>query len=236
MEKKRDKRGRLILEEMPYNGLRKVIGDRMSESLARAPQGTVMSRADMSNVIKFRQEQKLRGFAISYTDIFVKIIACAVKELPIMNSTRNDDVITIFESVNVGVAIKIDSAIVVPVVSEAQDKTVIEIAKETREMITNVRNGDFASVPMGGGTITVNNLGMFDVDGCTPFVNLPEASILAIGSIRQEAVVDEDGRIVAKPMTTLSLTIDHSIADGGPAAEFLGIMKKIMAEPEMYLI
>jgi pyruvate dehydrogenase E2 component (dihydrolipoamide acetyltransferase) len=236
MEKKRDKKGRVILQEIPYTGIRKIIGQRMRQSLDTAPQGTVITRADMTYIVKLKEELQEKNVRVSYTDIFIKLLACALKEIPILNATRNDEVITIFETVNVGIAVKAGSALVVPVVFDVQNKNVIEIAKETKDLIANVRGGKLELVPMEGGTITINNLGMFDVDGCTPFVNLPEASILAIGTIRKDVWVEEDNNIAVKPVTTLSLTIDHSITDGAPAAQFLGIIKGMMKKPEIYVL
>lgn len=236
MEKKTDKRGRTIIEEIPYQGIRKVIGQRMLQSLTTVPQGSIMVRADMTKIVAFREKLKADGVKVSYTDIFAKLIACAVQEVPIINSTRDDKNITVLESVNVGIAVKASSDLVVPVISNVQSKSLKEIADESRTIIENAREKKYHLIPMDGGTITLNNLGMFNVEACTPVLNPPEAAILAVGSIRKEAWVDKNDNITVRPVTTLSLTIDHAIMDGGPAGEFIGAIKKMMDAPEQYLL
>lgn len=236
MEKKVDARGRVISEEISYSGIRKMIGTRMRNSLDSSPQASMSARADMSKVVELRKKLAEEGLKVTYTDIFIKIVGCVVKELPIINSTRDDKVITIYETVNAGIATKVGSELVVPVIFDVCNKSLREIAIETKEIIENAREGNYGKIPLEGATITVNNLGMYDIDVCTPIINAPESTILALGAIRNEAWVDEDMSIVVKPIATLSLTNDHSIYDGSQVAECLCILKKIMKDPQKYIL
>lgn len=237
MEQQIDKYGRVIKEVIPYTGMRKVIGTRMRQSLDVAPQGTCMSRADMSKMIELRKKLKAEGKSVTFVDMFVKATVCALKELPIANASRDDNNIYVYETVNVGIAVNVDnSAVVAPVIRNAQDLSLLEIAETTRDLIEKARQKDFAHIPFDGATITVNNLGMYDVDGCTPFINLPEAMMVCFGATRPTAWVDEDNQIVVRPVTTLSITNDHTITDGGQCAQLAGFIKQVMNDPEAYLL
>ncbi|MBS7528579.1 2-oxo acid dehydrogenase subunit E2 [Fusibacter paucivorans] len=236
MEKTVDKFGRIIRNEIPYDGIRKVIGTRMKASLDNAPQGTVMTRVDMSQIIAYRKKLASSGIKVSYTDILAKCVVFAIEETPFVNATRDDKAIYVFETINVGIAVMVDELLVVPVLYNAQTKSIEEIADETKAMVKNARDKRFDLIPMGGATFTLNNLGIFDVEGCTPFVNPPESSILAVGAIKKEAWVTEEETIEIRPVTTLSLTIDHSILDGGMAAKFLSAMKKVLNNLDDYLL
>ena len=237
MEQTTDKYGRLIKEQIPYPGIRKIIGTRMRQSLDVAPQGTCMSRADMSKLLELRTELKKEGKSVTFLDLFVKSVACALKMLPIANSSRDDDFIYVYETMNIAIAVNVDNnSVIAPVIRNAQDMSLLEIAEETRDLIEKARNKDFAHIPMDGATITVNNLGMYDVDGCTPFINLPEAMMVTFGATRPTAWVDDDNQIVVRPVTTISITNDHTITDGGQTAQFAGAIKTVMKDPRTYLL
>lgn len=235
MEKKTDRRGRIIREEIPFTGIREVIGKRMTESLHKSPQGSVSARYDVSKLAAFRQELKAKGQTVSFTDLFVKIVAVAVKELPVMNSTLENGVITVYDTVNVGIAVQVDDILVVPVLNNVQEKSIEEISRDSKEMIDNARNRRFDKLYMDGATITVNNLGMFYIDSCTPIVNYPETAILGIGKISKEAWVGEDGAIEVRDAATLSLSINHAVVDGGQTGAFMRLMKNVLDAPELYI-
>ncbi len=235
MEKQVDKRGRVIAQQIPLRGVRKVIGQRMRQSLDTAPQATIMSKADMSQVVKFRKELKEKGISVSFTDIFIKATAFAAQEIPMANATRDEKFITVFETVNAGIAVMAGDLLIVPVVTNVHEKSLEEISKETKEIIANARAMKFDRIPLDGATITVNNLGMFDVDECTPVVNMPEAAIIAFGAMRKEVWVEDDGSFVAKETAQLSLSFDHAIIDGGMAGQFIMALKKVLAAPQEYI-
>jgi len=235
MEKKTDRRGRVILREIPFTGIRQVIGQRMRQSLDTAPQGSVFARFDMSAVVALRESCQSKGDKVSFTDIMIKAVAAAAKECPGMNSALENDVITVYETVNVGIAVQVDDILVVPVINGADEKSLLEIAADTKVAIDNARNRRFDKLYMDGATITVNNLGKFYIDGCTPVINPPETAILGMGKIGKEAWVDENDQIVARQVATLSITINHAVVDGGQTGEFLGALKRILDSPADYI-
>ncbi|MGG4198489.1 2-oxo acid dehydrogenase subunit E2 [Peribacillus frigoritolerans] len=232
----KDQLGRVIKEIIPVKGTRRIIGKRMKESLERSPQGTAMVKADMSGLVRYREMLKSCGENISFVDLFVKVAGLALEENPILNSSLKENEIIIYQSINIGIAVFIDTSLFVPVITDVQSKSLQEISSEIKEIITKLKEKRYAEVQMSGSTFTVNNMGMLEIDGFTPFINPPEAAILGIGKTRREVVVDEtDDSIVIRPMTTLSLTNDHAVVDGVPVANFLSSLKKFMNKPEEYL-
>jgi len=231
---RKDNRNRLIREEIPVTGIRKVIGKRMKMSLDSMPQGGVMARFDMSQVVKLKEEYHVRNTPISYTDIMVKVVGAVVQEVPIMNSIQENDLITVFDTVNVGIAVKVDDVLVVPVINDVNHKSLLEVAEETRRTIELARKHRFDQICMEGSTITVNNLGMYYLEGLHPILNPPETAQLAIGRISKEAWVDEKDAIVVRPVATLSLVINHTVVDGGQVGEFMTFLSKIIQRPKEY--
>ena len=232
----KDKRGRIILERIPYAGMREFIGQRMRASLDIAPQGSMMAQADMKNVISFRETLKSRGYRVSFVDIFTKIVACAIEKVPIINATLDEEKrsIIVYKTINAGIAVRVEHGVVVPVINDIQDKDVLKIAAESKDYIAKARDNRFSEIPLDGATI--NNLGIFKIDGCTPFLNLPEATMLCLGSIRETPWVDEHGQIVVRPVITLTGTNDHRVNDGADLAEFLDYVQEIMRQPEAYCL
>mgnify|MGYP000886959589 CR=1 FL=1 len=228
--------GRIIEKTLPIVGVRKTIATRMEESLKRSPQVSGFSKTDMSALVEFKQKLASQGHNISYTEMFVKIAAVALEQHPMLNSSRQDNKIIIYKSKNIGVAIAADNGILmVPVVKNAESKSLIEISNEVKELIKKVKTGKITQDDMVGGTFTVSSVGMFDVDGATPILNAPEAALLAIGVIRKEPVVEDDDSIKIRPVAFLSMTLDHAVIDGVPGAKFLMTVKEIVGNPEQYL-
>lgn len=226
---------KIIREIKPLSGLRKIIGERMAESLRRSPQGTMTTRADMTELIALKDYYKSQGHKVTFTDMFVKIVALAFQSNPIINSAIEDGKLVIYQSANIGVAVGTEGGLLVPVIKNAEKKSILEISREVKEMSKKIKENHIKTEDMTGGTFTISNLGMFDVDIITPIINPPEAAILAIGTTHKEVVVLEDGATCVKPLTTLSLTADHAIMDGLPAVKFLASIKEIMKNPREYL-
>ncbi|MFB3168371.1 2-oxo acid dehydrogenase subunit E2 [Neobacillus sp. 179-C4.2 HS] len=236
MNHTKDQFGREIKEIIPVKGSRKIIGRRMKESLERSPQGTAMVKADMTGLIRYRAMLKERGETISFVDLFVKVAGLALDENPMLNASLQENEIIVYQSIHIGIAVFIEGNLYVPVIQDVQDKNILEISSEVKGIIMKLKEKRFKDVLMNGSTFTVNNMGMLEIDGFTPFINPPEAAILGIGKTRKEVVVDESGdTIVIKPMTTLSLTNDHAVVDGVPVAKFLESFKRIMNKPEDFL-
>jgi pyruvate dehydrogenase E2 component (dihydrolipoamide acetyltransferase) len=212
-----------VKEVIPLAGIKKTTAERVSRSMKTAPHSTVVMEVDMTNAVKIRKEKQT-----SYTELLVKAIASALKTHPLLNSTlTEDEKIKVYEDINVGVAVATAQGLVVPVIHNADSKSIEEIASELRELAEKAREGKLAKEDVAGGTFTITNLGMYGVDLFTPIINPPEAAILGVGKAVDKPVV-EGTEIVIKPVMTLSLSYDHRIVDGAPAAQFLQEIKKIL--------
>jgi len=211
-----------VREVVPLAGIRKTTAERVSLSARTAPHSTITMEADMSKVERLRQRTD-----VSYTDVLVKAVGQALKEHMYMNSTLENDQIKVFEDINVGVAVATEKGLVVPVVHNADKKTLSEVAATLKELIAKTKGDKLAKDDVTGGTFTITNLGMYGVDTFIPIINPPEAAILGVGRIAQRPTV-ENGEIKIKPITQLSLSYDHRIVDGAPAAQFLQKIRQIL--------
>jgi pyruvate dehydrogenase E2 component (dihydrolipoamide acetyltransferase) len=218
-----------VREVVPLTGIRKTGAERVSLSARTAPQSTITMEVDMSSTVKLRERVH-----VSYTDMLVKAVAKALAEHPIINSTLENEKIKIFADINVGVAGATESGLVVPVVYDADRKTLEEVASVLKKLIEKTKQGRLTKEELTGGTFTITNLGMYGVDVFTPIVNPPETAILGVGRVVERPVV-VDEHIAVKPVMQLSLTFDHRVVDGVPAAKFLQKVKQVMENPNVLL-
>lgn len=209
-----------IKETLTLTGFRKTSAEKLAASFRTAPHSTVIMEVDASNAKKLHEELQ-----VSYTAILVKITAKALLEHPMLNSTLDGNKIKIFKDVNIGVAVATDNGLVVPVVHEANKKTVREINSIIEGFMEKAKQGKFTKEELTGGTFTITNLGMYGVDFFLPIINPPEAAILGVGRIAEKPVVSE-GKIEISPVLMLSLAYDHRIVDGAPATQFLKSIKE----------
>jgi len=215
-----------IKEVITLTGYKKTSAERVSTSFRTAPHSTVFMEVDVSRSMKLHENRK-----ISYTAILVKAAAESLVQHSMLNSTLEGNHVKIFEDVNVGVAVATEKGLVVPVVHNANMKSLDEIDIMVRELGEKSRQGKLEKEDLTGGTFTITNLGMYGVDFFIPIINPPEAAILAVGRIVEKPVVHV-GRIEKRPSMVLSLSYDHRIVDGGPAAKFLHDMKDYVEKPE----
>ena len=204
-----------IKEIIPLTGFKKTSAERISASFRTAPHSTIMMEVDVSKAGGLHEKLQ-----VSYTAILVDAVAKALLEQPIINSTLDGNQIKIFEDVNVGLAVAAEYGLVVPIIHNADKKSLKEIDIAIRELTEKARQGKLAKEELTGGTFTVTNLGMYGVEFFTPIINPPEAAILGVGKITEKPVV-VDGKVEVKPIIMLSLSYDHRIVDGAPAAGFL---------------
>ncbi|MCK4633846.1 2-oxo acid dehydrogenase subunit E2 [Candidatus Bathyarchaeota archaeon] len=204
-----------IREEIPLTGIRKVTAERVATSFHTAPHSFVIMEVDMTEATKIRDEAN-----ISYTAILVYSTAKALREFPVANSTLVDGKIRIYEDINVGVAVSTEKGLIVPVIWNADEKSLSRISSELKELVEKAREGNLSKEQLTGGTFTLTNLGMYNVDMFLPIINPPEAAILAAGRIVAKPVA-AGGETRIKPTMTLTLGYDHRIIDGAPAAQFL---------------
>jgi len=215
---------------VPFAGMRKVISDRMMQSLHGMAQANHRMKVDMSEIIRFREKLKEAGIKVSFTDIIVKVVSKALLDFPILNSTLTSEGILLKDYVNMGLAVAVEGGLIVPVIKDADLMTLEEISAVASELADKAKKGGLMPHEYTGGTFTITNLGMFDIDEFTAVINPPESAILAVGKIDKVPVVEGDN-IVVKPIMMLSLTYDHRIIDGAPAAQFLQRVKQIMQNP-----
>jgi pyruvate dehydrogenase E2 component (dihydrolipoamide acetyltransferase) len=199
--------------------MRKVIADRMSQSLREAAQLTISSEADVTAAVELR-ERLVRQFDFTYGDLLIQAVARALLRHPRMNARLERDAIVIMPQVNVGMAVSLEDGLIVPVIFDADKKSLREIATVTRELGERARTGKLRLEEVSGGTFTITNLGTYGVDAFTPIINTGETGILGVGRISDKPVIHR-GEIARRSMMTLSLTFDHRLIDGAPAAQFL---------------
>ncbi len=233
------------------------IARRMAESKATIPHFALQADVDMEECVALRTELKKLApqphapagaessartpsqaseVTPTYNDMVVKASALALREEPRANSSYRDGKLQLHARVNVGVAVAVESdeptggALIVPTVFDADQKSLGEIARETRTLAAKVREGTITPPELGGGTFTVSNLGMFGVTAFTAIINPPQAAILSVGSVESRAVVRE-GEVVARNTMTLTLACDHRVLYGADAAEFLARIRELLEAP-----
>ena len=228
----------------PLAPIRQVTAERMAASAHTAAPVTLTTDADATALVQLRSQvralDKSGGDAPvpSYNDLFVRLVALALMEHPALNASWGDDGITHHAGVHVGVAVETERGLLVPVIRDAHAKSVGQIAHDSAALIERARSGRATADELGGGTFTITNLGAYAIDAFTPIINLPECAILGVGRIASRAVVvdEETGAIAARKMVALSLTFDHRVVDGAPAARFLRRIKQFVEQPLLWLL
>jgi pyruvate dehydrogenase E2 component (dihydrolipoamide acetyltransferase) len=208
------------------------VARRMAESKATIPDFTLQMDIDMEACVALRAE--LKGLSASqaptYNDMVVKAAALALREHPRANGSYRDGQVHVYSRVNVGVAVAAEGALVVPTVFDADEKSLGEIARETRALAEHVRDATITPPQLGGGTFTVSNLGMYGVRSFTAIINPPQAAILSVGSLEPRAVA-RDGGLTIRNTMTLTLACDHRILYGADAAQFLARIRQLLEAP-----
>ncbi|HVA68450.1 MAG TPA: dihydrolipoamide acetyltransferase family protein, partial [Candidatus Binataceae bacterium] len=208
-----------ILRSIPMRGMRRTIADRMTQSLRDSAQLTITTEADVTPAVELRASLS-RDFDFTYTDLLIQAAGRALMRHPRMNARLCGDAILMRDEVNVGMAVALDDGLIVPVIPGADRKPLREIAALTRDFGERARTGKLRLEDVSGGTFTITNLGTFGIDAFTPIINPGEIGILGVGRIIEKPAV-RGGEIVRRSMMTLSLTFDHRLIDGAPAAAFL---------------
>lgn len=225
---------RPVRKEIEYAGVRRAIGEHMAMSWTVAPKVTHHSSVDVSEMMAFRASLN-RGRRdrdkISVTAILVKAVAAALDQMPQINATLDGDVIRMWQEVNVGVAMALPEGLIVPVVRDANKKGFNEVGREISAFGRKAARGRLVPDELTGGTFTVTNVGGYgSVDWFTPIINQPESAILGVGRIVQ-SVLAVDGSPVVRPTMGLSLSFDHRVIDGAPAASFLAMVIGLLTNP-----
>jgi pyruvate dehydrogenase E2 component (dihydrolipoamide acetyltransferase) len=251
-----------ILERIPLKGVRAIIAERMAASVRSTARVTLVTEADATEFVAARARIKAKveaewGFAPGYNDLLAKIVAAALRRFPYMNARLSypaglrqappseglrqpggsglaPEAIEILAHVNLGMAVDTERGLLVPVVHDADRLSLRQFGHEFRRLAEAARTGRVLPDDLTGGTFTLTNLGMYEIDAFTPVINLPEAAILGIGRIAPK-VAPFNGVPAIRSMWTLSLAFDHRLTDGAPAARFLQAIKQMVEEPYLLL-
>ena len=224
---------------LPLRGMRRTIAERMHASLRESAQLTMHMPANMDEATKLRRdllaEWAPEQIRVTYTDLVIAAAARALAEHPAMNAMLRDGVITRFPAAHVGVAVALADGLIVPVIKNAQAKSLKTIAVESAKLAARARDGVLTLADVEGGTFTVTSLGMYGVDGFTPILLPPQAGILGVGQLRDGVRWKAETPRRARQIT-LSLTWDHRVLDGAPAAEFLAAVRDRLEAPFRLLV
>lgn len=223
-----------ILRRVPYTGMRRAIGQNMSASWAAVPRVTQHSSADVQPLLSLRakiNEDRPKEEQVSLTDMLVKIVARALTRMPTLNGVFDGKEFLVMGEVNMGIAVALEDGLTVPVIRSANRKSLFEISREAKDLVAKAKSNRLGGDDMAGGSFTISNEGVYrSVDHFSPIINLPQVAILGIGRTL-ETPVAENGALAIRPVMGLSLTHDHRVVDGGPAAEFMAVLLELLADP-----
>jgi len=220
--------------------IQRITGERMALSKSTVPHFVLSKSVDMTKAVQWREANSPKilsetGQKVSFTAMLVKAIAVALKRHPLANAEFVEGRVKLHRSVHIGIAASTAAGLVVPVVHSADTKSVATVAKELKAIRENAATGRFATEDLTGGTFTVSNLGMYDIDHFSAIINVPQSAILAVGRISRRPVCLGDADIGVRAMMDLTLSVDHRVLDGAQGAEFLSDLGDLLQDPETLL-
>lgn len=226
------------MREVPTTAMRRTIATRMVHSLNNTAPVTLTCRCDATQLVTLREQFKGAGASIapSFTDIIAKITASALIAHPMLTARWDSERLLMPEHIHIGIAVDTEAGLLVPVLRDVATSSLTAIATQSRQLVETARAGRLSSADMQGGCFTITNLGSYGIEGFTPIINYPETAILGLGAIIREPVALEDGTLTSRQQMTLSLTFDHRILDGAPAARFLQTLRQRIESPCAWLI
>jgi len=222
----------------PMSAVRRVIANRMAQSAQTTAAVTLTTEADATELVRIRRDKQDDPYteaAPSYNTLLVKLAAQALSEHPALNASLDGETIVVWQQVNIGVAVDTERGLVVPVIRDVAGKSVGQLTEEMNELLSRASAGKALPDELTGGTFTITNLGAFEIDAFTPIINPPECAVLGVGRLVERYVV-VDGQPAIRTMLALSLTFDHRLVDGAPAARFLQRIKHLIERPYLWLV
>jgi pyruvate dehydrogenase E2 component (dihydrolipoamide acetyltransferase) len=226
-------------EDVPLTQIRKTIAKRLAASIGPIPHFFLTTDVDMERAAEAReainQELGDKG-KISYNDIILKATALALRKHRACNAWWQDDHIRYWNEVHLGMAVAVEDGLITPVIRYADQKPMLTIAAEARELAQRARSRRLKPEEYTGATFSVSNLGMFDIEHFTAVINPPEAGIIAVGSIAPRAVPDADGKLVVRRGVRVTMSCDHRVIDGATGAAFLQTFKQMLENPLAMLL
>jgi len=218
--------------------MRQSIARRMSEAFRDIPHFYVTAEIDMAEAARLKDalaKNEVFVTSVTYTHMVLKATALALRHHPRLNASYVDGAIEMKGEINLGMAVAVEDGLIVPVLRAADARPLDEIASEARRLVEQARRGRFAKEDLSGGTFTVSNMGMLDVEEFAAVINPPQAAILAVGAVKERAVV-RDGAIVARPTMRVTVSCDHRIIDGVVAGRFLEELKRLLENPIVLVV
>jgi pyruvate dehydrogenase E2 component (dihydrolipoamide acetyltransferase) len=217
----------------PMSRMRQVIAQRLTQSVVTSPHFYVTTVVDMTELLEFRAQLKEAGAPYTVTDFISEAVILTLKEFPDVNSSTDGKHIRWHSRVHLGLAVALDQGLVVPVIRCADDLSLLELSRQTRELVDKARAGKLTSAEMSGSTFTISNMGMLDVENFTAIINPGEAAILAVSSALPKPVV-RDNQVVVRQIMKMVLSSDHRIVDGAMAARFSNAVKAKLEDLELW--
>ena len=222
------------VETIPVRSVRAIIAERMLRSATGSAHVTLTSEADATHLVELRHQLIQDGVNASYNDLFLYILGRALRDHPRLNASLEGDAIKLWQRIHIGLAVDTERGLLVPVVRDVDLKGLLQLAEETQPLVERAKSGRCTPEELSGGTFTLTNLGMYGVDAFTPLINLPECAILGVGRIKRQPVMVGD-EVLGRHMVWLSLTFDHRLVDGGPAARFLQRVVQLLERPHLLI-
>ena len=229
-----------VSRTVALTGIRGRVAERMFQSWNTIPRVTEVMQVDMSATVAFReamlgQWEQQYGVRISLNDMITKAVATALSRHPRLNATLVQQEVRLHDSVNIGVAVNLDEGLIVPVIFNADQKDLGQLARESRELAERARVGRLQLPDISDGTFTITNLGTTGIDLFTPIINPPQVAILGVGMVQRRPVVVGDA-LAIRPSVYLCLVFDHRALDGVPAANFLQEVQRLLTKPQEYAL
>jgi len=228
------------VQAIPISGIRHAIAKKMTYSKTNIPHFYISTEVDMTEAAKMRSDlipviEAKAGVRLSFTHLLIKAVAMALKEYPQLNATCDGENIRVSKDVNIGIAVGLEDGLIVPVLKKADTMDLVQIASKAEKLVAKARERKLSEDEFTGGTFTISNLGILDVDSFTAIINPPEVAILAVGKIRDKPAVI-DGEIKVRKKMNITLSADHRAVDGVTAARFLGRVKELLEKPYSLLL
>ena len=232
----------LPASSVPFSGIRALIAERMVAGHSRTAPVTLTAEADATALVTLRRQLAADGVAVSYNDLFLTVLAKALVEHPRLNASLDGDAtpetaertVKLWPQIDIAVAVDTERGLLAPVVRGVDGKGLAQLAAETAALTDRARSGRCTPDELAGSTFTLTNLGMYGIDAFTPIINLPECAILGVGRIKMQPVWAGD-HVEPREMVWLSLTFDHRLVDGGPAARFLQRVTQLVEKPHLLM-
>ncbi|MFK2826322.1 dihydrolipoamide acetyltransferase family protein [Bacillus sp. B190/17] len=225
-------------DEIPFRGIRRQIAKKMTKSLFTIPHVTHFDEVNMTNLLKLREELKAAGVSVSVPAFFVKALVIALKDFPVFNAELDEEneKILLKKDYHIGMAADTEDGLIVPVVHDADKKSIKTIHDEIKRLNEKARNGELQPADMRNSTFTVSNVGPLGSTGATPIINYPETALIAFHKTKKMPIVNEHDEIVIAHMMTLSMSFDHRVADGATAVAFTNRFAGLIEQPNKLML